>query len=599
MRQLFVNLILLLSGYAAMGQALQADWHFDVSMAQPATHTYRVTFQCPSTNVPALTLKMPAWTPGYYQLMNYAANVDHVQATDERGKTLNWEKTGSHSWTVQMGTAKKLVFSYDVKATRNFVASPYLDEDKGYISPAGLFVYVPGQLQQPTTVTVHPLPGWADLVATGLDSIAGRRHTFTAPNFDVLYDSPMLMGKLEQLPAFTVDGIPHRFVGYTMGKFDRAQFMADLKKIVASSVAVIGDIPYKHYTFLAIGPGGGGIEHLNSTSISFSGSSLHNPVDRARVYNFLTHEYFHHYNVKRIRPIALGPFDYERENRTNMLWVSEGLTVYYEDLILRRAGLKSRSDVLNKWQVRLTEFENKPGRLFQSATQASYNTWSDGPFGRQGDEAYKTISYYEKGPILGLLLDLSIRNATQNKRSLDDVMRTIYQTIYRKENRGFTDVEFQKICEKTAGTSLADVFQYASTVKPIDYPKYLAYAGLNVTEASQTQPGGWLGISARANSDSIQISQVDWESPAWKAGLRTGDRLLQLDGKPVNVDELQVISQLRKAGDSIQLLVQQNGRPTTKTISLGTRTTRIIRLAQMPNPTALQTTILDDWLRGN
>lgn len=576
----------------------QTPYHFDVTMAQPTTHTYHVTFRCPAKNASTLTLKMPVWTPGYYQLMNYAANVSNVQATDETGKALPWQKAGNSAWTVKTGKTKTLLFSYDVLANRNFVASPYLDENKGYISPAGLFVHVPDQLRQPVTVTLHPAPNWTNLIATGLDSVAGQPRTFTAPDFDVLYDSPLLMGKLEQLPTFTVRGIPHRFVGYNMGEFDRAQFVADLQKIVASGAAVIGDIPYKHYTFLAIGPGGGGIEHLNSTSISFSGAGLQNPAGRLRMYNFLTHEYFHHYNVKRIRPIALGPFDYEHENRTNMLWVSEGLTVYFEDLILRRAGLLSQADVLNRWQERLTNFENKPGRLFQSATQASYDTWSDGPFGRQGDGAYKTISYYEKGPILGLLLDLSIRHATRNKRSLDDVMRTLYHTFYRAENRGFTDAEFQMTCEKTAGTSLAEVFEYASTVKPIDYPKYLAYAGLTVTETTESQPGAWLGISARAKEDSVQLAAVDWDSPAWKAGLRTGNRLLQLADKPATTVDVQAVSQRYKAGESVQLLVEQNGQPVEKTIVLGTRTRRVFSLSPVPNPTLLQKAILADWLRG-
>ncbi|MVM33449.1 PDZ domain-containing protein [Spirosoma sp. HMF4905] len=593
-----LTFFLLLNNIVAKAQTSASNWHFDVAMAQPATHMYHVTFRCPTGNVPTLTLKMPAWTPGYYQMMNYAANVDNVRVTDESEKALAWKKTGNSTWVVQTGSAKQLVFTYDVKATRNFVASPYLDENKGYISPAGLFVHVVNQLKQPVTITLHPSTEWPDLIATGLDSIPGQRHTFTAPDFDVLYDSPILMGKLEQLPAFTVGGVPHYFVGYNMGDFDRQQFIADLKKIVESSVAVIGDIPYKHYTFLAIGPGGGGIEHLNSTSISFSGAGLDKPAGRLRMYSFLTHEYFHHYNVKRIRPIALGPFDYEHENRTNMLWVSEGLTVYYEYLILRRAELMSQDDVLNTWQSMMTSFENKPGRLHQSATQASYETWEDGPFGRTGDDAYKSISYYEKGAILGVLLDLTIRHATQNKKSLDDVMRTLYQTYYRTQNRGFTDDEFRSVCEKTAGTSLAKVFEYTSTVKPIDYANYLAYAGLNLTDNVQAQPGGWLGVATRAKGDSVFVTSVDWESPAWKAGVRTGDQLLLIDDQVATVAAIQALSQTKVAGDTVTLQLLQQGQPDTKSIQLGTKKVRQLKLTRQSAPTALQSAILADWLRG-
>jgi predicted metalloprotease with PDZ domain len=317
------------------------------------------------------------------------------------------------------------------------------------------------------------------------------------------------------------------------------------------------------------------------------------------MYSFLAHEYFHHYNVKRIRPINLGPFDYENENRTNMLWVSEGFTVYYEYLALRRAGLMTQEEFLSNLQRQIQNFENKPGRLFQSATQASYDTWSDGPFGRTGDEAYKTISYYEKGPLLGTLLDVAIRNATQNKKSLDDVMRTLYRDYYGKQNRGFTDGEFRAVCEKTAGTSLSELFDYASTTKPVDYGKYLAYAGLTLTEKQKELPGGWLGLSVREKADSLLVTSVDWESPAWQAGIRTGAVIRTLNQQPVSGTQIRDLGKTTAAGESVTLGVLENNRLDEKPVKLGTRTIRDFQLTKTPSPTALQTTILADWSRGN
>jgi len=218
------------------------------------------------------------------------------------------------------------------------------------------------------------------------------------------------------------------------------------------------------------------------------------------MYTFLAHEYFHHYNVKRIRPVELGPFDYDKENRTNMLWVSEGITVYYDILIARRAGLLTDEDLFKGFHGRLLGFENKPGRLYQSATQASYNTWSDGPFGRSDDEVNKTVSVYDKGAILGLMLDFKIRHETQNKKSLDDVMRTLYKDYYLKKKRGFTENEFQTTCEKIAGTKLTELFEYASTVKIPDYKKYFSYGGLDIDINPKQVPGAWLGISVRTQT---------------------------------------------------------------------------------------------------
>jgi predicted metalloprotease with PDZ domain len=261
---------------------------------------------------------------------------------------------------------------------------------------------------------VVPYKDWAN-VATGLDDVPGKKFTYAAADFDVLFDSPLLIGNLETLPAFTVKGIPHYFTGYKLGDFDRDAFMKDLKKIVEGGAAIIGDIPYKHYTFLGIGPGRGGIEHLNSSSLSFEGSQLNSTEGKVRMLSFIAHEYFHHYNVKRIRPIELGPFDYDSGSKTKLLWVSEGLTVYYEYLILKRSGLMTEQELFNAFRNNLSAYENKPGHMYQSVAQASYETWSDGPFGRTGDEVNKTISYYDKGPVLGMLLDFKIRHETKNR----------------------------------------------------------------------------------------------------------------------------------------------------------------------------------------
>jgi len=412
---------------------------------------------------------MPVWMPGYYQLMNYAGAVEHFHAFDDKGRELDWKKTDASTWQVSNKDAGTVTLSYDVKAATQFVANPFLDDTHAYIAPAGLFLYIEGLIDHPVTVKLKPAPKW-DRIATGLDPVTGREHTFYAQDFDILYDSPILIGHLEELPGFTIKGIPHRFIGFQLGSFDRQRFMDDLKKLVTKSIAVIGDIPYKHYTFLAIGPGRGGIEHLNSCTLSFEDKELSTPAGWRNMMSFITHEYFHHYNVKRIRPVELGPFDYSKEARTDLLWISEGLTVYYEHLLMKRAGLFTKEELLQAFQSDIAAFENKKGRLFQSLAQASYETWSDGPFGRTGAGADSTISYYEKGPIVGLLLDLAIRNSTRDQRSLDDVMRLLYTTYYQQKKRGFSGAEFQQACETVAGRSLTGIFEYVYTVKPLDYP---------------------------------------------------------------------------------------------------------------------------------
>ncbi|MBK7433978.1 MAG: M61 family metallopeptidase [Chitinophagaceae bacterium] len=450
---------------------------FTVSMKEPASHYFHVSLKCDNLRSDTIRFNMPTWSPGYYQFLHYARNVEHFSVTDETGQAVSFEQTRTGSWLVRKGTAKSIRVSYDVKATTPFVAQSFLDDTHAYLIPASLFIYPDKGIGQSSVIMIEPHAGWPD-IATGLEPVPGLQNTYQAENFDILYDSPLLIGKLDSLPAFYVQGIPHRFIGYKIGDFDRTAFVNDLRKIVEGASSIIGDIPYRHYTFLAIGPGRGGIEHLNSTTISFDGSQLKTLEGRKRMLSFITHEYFHHYNVKRIRPVELGPFDYENGSKTRQLWISEGLSVYYEYLVLKRQGMMTQDDFFNALRNNMMAFENKPGKLYQSVAQASYETWSDGPFGRTADEINKTISYYDKGPVLGLLLDLKIRHETKNRRSLDDVMRTLYYDYYKKRNRGFTEDEFRAVCQKITRADLSGFFEYVYTVKDIDYPAYLRYAGL-------------------------------------------------------------------------------------------------------------------------
>lgn len=490
---------------------------YTISVAEPATHFYTVDGTFKSINTDTLVLKLPNWMPGYYQLMNYAKSLQLLTISDEKGNSLACQHPNDHTYIIPNSKNKTIRIIYNIETSKQFVANSYIDTGRAYIIPANSFLYPDNQLNQPVQVDVELNNNWKD-IATGLDPVIELRgkannknnssnkqavnsaeknlssppntFSFIASDFDILYDSPILIGNLEELPSFTVKGIPHYFKGYKLGNFDKIKFMSDLKKIVETASSMIGDIPYRHYTFIAIGPGRGGIEHLNNTTISFDGNSLKDSAAYNRMMNFIAHEYYHHYNVKRIRPMELGPFDYEKGNRTNLLWVSEGLSVYYEYLVVKRAGLMNEEELLKVLSGNISSVEHNPGKNFQSLQQASYNTWSDGPFGTQGRDPNKAISYYDKGPVVGLLLDFEIRNSTGNKRSLDDVMKLLYWKYYKEKGRGFTEAEFQQACEEVASKPLMEFFEYVYTTKELDYDKYLGYAGLKLsTTIIQTDKG--------------------------------------------------------------------------------------------------------------
>ncbi|MEO7209545.1 MAG: hypothetical protein ABIY35_01265 [Chitinophagaceae bacterium] len=453
--------------------------HYTISFPQPTSHSYNIALNCSGWNKDTIYFKMPNWMPGYYQLMGYSKDVVNMKGTNNNGKEIKVEKMNDNTWFITSIKNKSFNISYSIMTSRQFVANSYVDSAHAYIIPENTFLYIKDEIKLPVTVTVLKNEAWKN-IATGLDPVAGKANEFSATDFDILYDCPILIGNLKELPAFKVKGINHRFIGYEMGNFDSILFMNNLQKVVKAATDIIGDIPYKEYTFIGIGPGRGGIEHLNNSTESFNGSGLDKPGAMNTVMNFIAHEYFHNYNVKRIRAFELGPFDYDKGSKTNLLWVNEGLTVYYEYMTVKRAGLSDMNTILSDFSSNLNTVQNNPGRMYQSLQQSSYATWSDGPFGTQGTEKGKTISYYEKGPIVGLMLDFAIRNATQNKKSLDDVMRTLYWKYYKEQQRGFTDAEFQQTCEEVAGIPLTEIFEYVYTTKEMDYDKYLSYGGLKV-----------------------------------------------------------------------------------------------------------------------
>jgi predicted metalloprotease with PDZ domain len=278
-----------------------------------------------------------------------------------------------------------------------------------------------------------------------------------------------------------------------------------------------------------------------------------------------------------------------------MLWVSEGFTVYYEDIVLRRAGLLTRDEVLTRASANIARYENAPGHLFQSATESSFDTWIKF-MGRNENIANTTISYYDKGAVLGLLLDLRIRNETQNRKSLDDVMRGLYAKYYKERKRGFTDEEFREECDSAAGVPLSEVFEYAATVKDIDYPKYFAYAGLDIDMAAAQRPSAFLGATAEFHDGSLVISSIEWDSPAQHSGLMAQDQILALDDTRVNAKSMDEMLKSRNPGDKIKVLLSRHNSIREMEVVLGQSPQRSFKIKLQSNPSPLAVTILKNWM---
>lgn len=559
----------------------------------PAQKQFQVTLRCEGLHAGFTDFEMPEWMPGYYRLMNYASHVSQFTARDAAGRALGWEQVTPHTWRVVTAGAPEVVLSYEVAPTRFFVAANSMDENGAFIAPPGMFLYIPGRLGLPATVTLQLPAGWHD-IASGLAPVPGRPGTFTADNFDLLFDSPILLGNFETL-HFTVGGREHTIALEDVpASINRAKMAADLQRIVQAATRMMGVVPYRRYAFLLIGHGNGGIEHLTSAAAAFNGKDLATPAGYQRWLSYIAHEYFHTFNVKRIRPLALGPFDYESENLTNMLWVSEGLTVYYEQLLLVRAGLMTPEQYLQGLAQAITSFEQEPGRPYESATESSWGTWSSAYGGRS--QHTPTISYYDNGAMLGAMLDLAIRHDSSGRHSLDDVMRTLYHTYFVEKQRGFTDAEFQAACEAAAGRSLAEVFRYASTSAPMDYNKYFGYAGLRATVTAAPEPGATLGLDTDPDpAGGLRISGVAPDSPAARAGLKPGDRLLTLNGAAITSKSLSDLLAAGHAGTTA--MVTRAGAAQPIELALAARQKQTFRVEPAAAPSAAQDAIRTNWLR--
>jgi predicted metalloprotease with PDZ domain len=615
---LFALLLLSFATSTRAQLAAPPEITFTVAMPRPHTHLFDVEVaikRAANASAPE-QLVMPVWTPGSYLVREFERHVQDFNAVDGAGKPLQWEKTHKNTWRVMTDGAREWRATYRVYANELSVRTSELNSSHAFWNNANLLMYLDGSLALPSTVRVLAPDVWK--VATGLPAVSGQRNTFRAENFDILYDSPFEASNFKTI-VFNVKGIPHRIVIDGEGNYNPERMRRDVQKIVETEADLIGEIPYHDYTFILHlrENGGGGLEHLNSTALGFprfgfgtgsgnratsSGPNATAEVDRdyRNFLSLVSHEFFHLWNVKRIRPDALGPFNYTEENYTKLLWVAEGITDYYADVTLRRAGLISEDDYLEGVARAFQGLQNTPGRLVQSAEEASFDAWIK--YYRQDENSINSqVSYYDKGAILGLLLDLEIRKRSSGRKSLDDVMRFLY-TEYFKKGRNYTPADFQKTAELMAGSSLEEFFaRYVRGKDELDYNAALAAAGLELDRGIIMREGKpverpVLGAELEQDQDRLMVRNVRAGAAAYEQGLNAGDQIVALDNMRVTRDTLIARLAEKKPGDLINLTIFRFDDLSTLLIKLGARTEGTYSIKALPNPTDLQKQIYRSWL---
>jgi predicted metalloprotease with PDZ domain len=577
---------------------LAPDITYTVSMPKPYTHLLEVEVRirrASPANAPAQeTLVLPVWTPGSYLIREFERHVQDFVATDAAtSRPLPWTKLDKNSWRVTTAKSQDWRATYRVYANELSVRTSELNDRHAFWNNAALLMYPDGFLQAGSKLVINPPSGWN--VATGLPAVAGQPNTFSAVNFDILYDSPVEVSNFKTL-AFEVKGVPHRIVIDGEGNYDAERVRRDVRKIVETEVETMGgEIPYHDYTFiLHVHPvGGGGLEHLNSTSLIVTRFSF-SPATYPDFLSLVSHEFFHLWNVKRIRPDVLGPFDYTKENYTRLLWVAEGITAYYEGLFLRRAGLISDRDFLNLLAGTIRDVQTKPGRLVMSAEEASFDAWIK--YYRPDENAANSqISYYDKGALLGLLLDLQIRKMSNGARSLDDVMRYLYTEFFKK-SRNYSPADFQRACETMAGSSLEDFFtRYVRGREELPYDVVLSGVGLRLEPASGPEHS-YLGADFNQDNDRLILRRLYSGSPAYEQGLNANDQIVALDGLRVNRDSFNQRISEKQPGDTVRVTVFRADELRTFEIKLGGIVDMSYRPIPVAQPTAEQVRLYQGWL---
>ncbi len=558
-----------------------------------ARHYVDVEASYPAAGQKRIELMMAVWTPGSYLVREYARHVEGLEVVSPAGVSAP-VKTRKNRWAIDTGGAARVTIRYRVYGREMSVRTNWIESRFAMLNGAPTFITLVGGLERPHQVSLELPQAWPRSMS-GLDQPAGTSHTYVAADFDALVDGPIVAGDLA-VHEFSHDGTPHYLVNVNEnGSWDGARAASDVARIVATHAEMWGGLPYEKYVFInMITEAGGGLEHQNSTVLMTSRWAMGTREGYVGWLNLVSHELFHVWNVKRLRPVALGPFDYENENYSPSLWMSEGFTSYYGDLLVARAGLASPAEYFGSLSNDIRALETTPGRLVQPATLSSYDAWIK-QYRPDENSANTSVNYYTKGLVIAALLDARIRAASGGARSLDDVMRAAYARY--SGARGFTEAQFRALVSEAGGVDLADVMARAlDTTQPLDYQPLLDTFGLSFMPADSRATRGWLGVQTKNDGGRLVITQVRRDTPAASAGLAVDDEIIAIGDYRVRPEQWDRRLDHYPPTTTASLLVARRDELLRVEVRFGQEPGNAWRLQPRPNATTAQIAARDAWL---
>jgi predicted metalloprotease with PDZ domain len=547
-------------------------------------------------------LILPSWTPGSYLIRDFAGNLERLQASSSDGAPLAITKIAKNRWRIDSSGISEITLDYDVWAGRKHVSESWVESSFAILNGAGLFLYNDQTRKLPHYLELELPPSWAT-VHTPLEKAGGER-LFRAADYDELVDSPVAVGNMLGYD-FEVEGHPYELVLATANTlWDDAQSVGDVARIVEAQQDFWEVNPFdRKYSFINMFTDKfGGLEHDHSTVMMCSPWQMRGSKDYIKWLGLVSHEFFHSWNVRRMRPESLAEYDYEQEMYTRELWLAEGLTSYYDDLLLFRGGLIDVRDYLDLLAEGIRNYETRPGREVRSAEMASFDTWIK-QYKPDENKLNSTISYYRKGAVISFVADMEIRRQTKNEASLDSVMREMYRRHGQggAGQAGYPPGAFEDLVEEAAGPEVRAVVEnMLQTTDDPDVDKALDWYGLKLLRApdlnADDEPTAGLGVKWEVVGASLLAGHVLLGQPAADAGVLPGDELLAIDGLRVRPDDIQAQLLKLRPDEQIEMTLVRHERLLTLPVTVGTSIPASYAITSKPGINGREKKRLEAWL---
>jgi len=567
-----------------------------VSMPEPHTHYFEVELKVTNPSGKQTELIMPVWTPGSYLVREFSRNVEGVQAyiqTETGLQPVNCRKSAKNRWSVEHGKRNDFVVKYRVYAFEHSVRTSFLDADHGYINPASVFMVPEGTDEDSYEILIQPYAGWKKVV-TALDQ--PQPFKLVTRNLDQFLDSPIEIGNPDMF-EFTAAGITHTVAIHGGGNYNKSQMQVDMAKCVEVCTNVFGSNPNSKYVFILHNTEStsGGLEHAESTTLMMPRAAFDTKAGYQRFLSLVIHEYFHLWNVKRLRPEALGPFNYEAENYTDHLWLAEGFTAYYDEYLLRIAGFISDEEYIKRVEDNINSVETIWGNKVQPVAESSHDAWIK-YYRRDENSNNSQVSYYSKGYNIALCLDAILRAESNNAHSLNTFMAEMYKDVYLKEEKGYTQEDIMKHLKALAPTYDFEAFmnQYVNNTVTLPYNDILSRIGLQYIQTQATKP--FLGASVEEANNMFKVKSVKRASTAETIGLNVNDEILAINNQRIKKDWSTSLDGVFQTGQDLELLISRNGLIRTLKGKWQKDPLPRIELKKLEKPSPTQTALFNAWL---